>query len=278
MATPALSANPGSGGSRERAVPGSGSESGGILAFPATSATARSRYEFAQPDPTHRVTMASLWLSSCACQTAAPGLERKSQTHSAADAGGQPAVFATAKVSSPGLVHHSDRGVQYASRDYTALLQQHGIRISMSRLATPYDNAQADSFIKTLKYEEVYRTEYRDLEEAKPLIGKFLEKIYNRQRLHSALGYRPRLEFERSLRPLPAAGKGRFWRHEENLSIRCRTRRSEERQRLSPLPALIGCDEFPVGLDRIWLRLWDKVLRIVLRIEAAQSPLHPIGS
>ncbi len=109
----------------------------------------------------------------------------------------------------PGLVHHSDRGVQYASRDYTALLQQHGIRISMSRLATPYDNAQAESFIKTLKYEEVYRTEYRNLEEAKALIGKFLEKVYNQQRLHSALGYRPPLEFERSLRPLRAVGKGR---------------------------------------------------------------------
>src|SRR5207253_1014405 len=59
----------------------------------------------------------------------------------------------------PGLVHHSDRGVQYASRDYTALLQQHGIRISMSRLATPYDNAQAESFIKTLMYEEIYRSD-----------------------------------------------------------------------------------------------------------------------
>jgi len=66
----------------------------------------------------------------------------------------------------PGLVHHSDRGVQYASRDYTAQLEQHGIRISMSRNAMPYDNAQAESFIKTLKYEEVYRTEYRSLEEA----------------------------------------------------------------------------------------------------------------
>jgi putative transposase len=107
----------------------------------------------------------------------------------------------------PGLVHHSDRGAQYAARDYTALLQQHGIRISMSRLATPYDNARAESFIKTLKYEEVYRTEYRDLEQAKALIGQFLEKVYNQQRLHSALGYRPPLEFERSLRPLRAKGR-----------------------------------------------------------------------
>jgi putative transposase len=109
----------------------------------------------------------------------------------------------------PGLVHHSDRGVQYASRDYTAQLEQHGIRISMSRTAMPYDNAQAESFIKTLKYEEVYRTEYCNLEEAKASIGEFLEKIYNRQRLHSALGYRPPLEFERAHRLTTAARKGR---------------------------------------------------------------------
>jgi transposase InsO family protein len=107
----------------------------------------------------------------------------------------------------PGLVHHSDRGVQYASRDYTAELQQHGIRISMSRIASPYDNAQAESFIKTLKYEEVYRTEYRSLEDARASIGEFLEKIYNHKRLHSALGYRPPVEFEHGLRQ--AAGKGR---------------------------------------------------------------------
>jgi putative transposase len=107
----------------------------------------------------------------------------------------------------PGLVHHSDRGVQYASRDYTAELQQHGIRISMSRTASPYDNAQAESFMKTLKYEEVYRTEYRNLDEARASISEFLEKIYNQERLHSALGYRPPVEFERGLRK--PAGKGR---------------------------------------------------------------------
>ena len=109
----------------------------------------------------------------------------------------------------PGLVHHSDRGVQYASRDYTAELQQHGIRISMSRSASPYDNAQAESFIKTLKYEEVYRMEYRTLEEARASIGEFLDKIYNRERLHSALDYRPPLEFERHLRRAQAVGRGR---------------------------------------------------------------------
>jgi putative transposase len=97
----------------------------------------------------------------------------------------------------PGLVHHSDRGVQYASHDYTELLQAHGIRISMSRRANPWDNAACESFIKTLKYEEVYRTEYRDLAEARASIGAFLEKVYNQKRLHSALGYRPPAEFER---------------------------------------------------------------------------------
>ena len=108
-----------------------------------------------------------------------------------------------------GLVHHSDRGVQYASGDYTAELRQHGIHISMSRTASPYDNAQAESFMKTLKYEKVYRTEYRSLEDARAAIGVFLDKIYNRERLHSALGYRPPLEFERHLRRAQAVGRGR---------------------------------------------------------------------
>jgi putative transposase len=98
-----------------------------------------------------------------------------------------------------GLVHHSDRGVQYASRDYTQLLQEQGIRISMSRKANPWDNAACESFLKTLKYEEVYRTEYRDLPEARASIGAFLEKVYNQKRLHSALGYLPPAEFERGL-------------------------------------------------------------------------------
>jgi transposase InsO family protein len=100
---------------------------------------------------------------------------------------------------SEGLTHHSDRGVQYASNDYTSLLKDHAIRISMSRRGNPYDNAACESFMKTLKYEEVYRQEYRDLAEARASIRLFIEKIYNRKRLHSALGYRPPVEFERSL-------------------------------------------------------------------------------
>ncbi len=98
----------------------------------------------------------------------------------------------------PGLVHHSDRGVQYASGDYTALLKQHQIQISMSRKGNPYDNAACESFMKTLKYEEVYRTEYRDLADAYAQIGEFLERVYNQQRLHSALGYMPPAEFEQN--------------------------------------------------------------------------------
>lgn len=95
-----------------------------------------------------------------------------------------------------GLVHHSDRGVQYASESYTDLLKQYKINISMSRKGNPYDNGACESFIKTLKYEEVYRNEYRDLNDAYSCIGEFLERVYNQRRLHSALGYVPPAEFE----------------------------------------------------------------------------------
>ena len=96
----------------------------------------------------------------------------------------------------PGLVHHSDRGVQYASTDYTQLLTGAGIAISMSRRGNPYDNAKAESFIKTLKYEEVYLSEYEDFADAWESIEHFLEEVYNGKRLHSALGYLPPAEFE----------------------------------------------------------------------------------
>jgi len=96
----------------------------------------------------------------------------------------------------PGLVHHSDRGSQYASGDYIGLLEMNQIRVSMSRKANPWDNAACESFMKTLKYEEVYRNEYRDLAEARASIGEFLERVYNQKRLHSSLGYVPPAEFE----------------------------------------------------------------------------------
>ena len=98
----------------------------------------------------------------------------------------------------PGLVHHSDRGVQYAAQNYTELLKQRQAILSMSRKGNPYDNAACESFMKTLKYEEVYRNEYRDLRDAAAQIGEFLEQVYNRQRLHSALGYLPPAEFEQN--------------------------------------------------------------------------------
>ena len=98
-----------------------------------------------------------------------------------------------------GLVHHSDRGVQYASSTYTDLLKERGIRISMSRRGNPYDNAKAERFMKTLKYEEVYMFEYETMAEARERIGHFLEEVYNQKRLHSALGYVPPVEFEQLL-------------------------------------------------------------------------------
>jgi putative transposase len=98
-----------------------------------------------------------------------------------------------------GLVHHSDRGSQYASNDYADLLKENGIGVSMSRKGNPWDNAACESFMKTLKYEEIFRSEYRDLQEAHLSIREFLEKIYNEKRLHSALGYVPPTEFEANL-------------------------------------------------------------------------------
>ena len=96
----------------------------------------------------------------------------------------------------PGIVHHSDRGVQYCCSAYIEKLQTQGFAISMSRTGNPYDNAKAESFIKTLKSEEVYLRQYRDQEEARASIQRFIEEVYNRKRLHSSLGYRSPESFE----------------------------------------------------------------------------------
>jgi putative transposase len=117
-----------------------------------------------------------------------------------------------------GLVHHSDRGLQYASREYVALLTQHGIWPSMSAAGNPYDNAKCESFMKTLKQEEIRTRQYRDRADLEAHIAEFLEQYYNRQRLHSALNYCSPEQFEQSLpqksMAWPAATMS-FLRHEE---------------------------------------------------------------
>src|SRR5258705_7037915 len=98
----------------------------------------------------------------------------------------------------PGVVHHSDRGLQYACGEYVAILEKHQMIPSMSRPANPYDNASCESFIKTLKREEIYANEHRDLEHLRANIEEFIERYYNRSRLHSALCYRTPEEVEQA--------------------------------------------------------------------------------
>lgn len=112
----------------------------------------------------------------------------------------------TTRRPAPGqLIHHSDRGVQYACGEYSALLATHGIQSSMSRVGSPYDNAQAESFMSTLKREEVDGRAYRTAHEARRSIGSFIEDIYNRQRLHSALTYLAPADFEATVAPVMPA-------------------------------------------------------------------------
>jgi transposase InsO family protein len=97
------------------------------------------------------------------------------------------------------LTHHSDRGVQYACQDYVNVLQQNKIVISMSRVGNPYDNAIAERFMRTLKYEEIYMNDYDTFIEVVNSVEHFIERVYNQKRLHSALGYVPPAEFEAAL-------------------------------------------------------------------------------
>jgi hypothetical protein len=117
----------------------------------------------------------------------------------------------------PGVVHHSDRGVQYASGAYVGLLRKHGMIPSMSRPANPYDNASCESFMKTLKREEIYANEYHDLDHLRENVAAFIDSYYNRVRLHSALGYKPPEEFEQAAAPAAAAQGATmsFFRHGE---------------------------------------------------------------
>lgn len=96
----------------------------------------------------------------------------------------------------PGLIHHSDQGVQYASSEYVLRLEEAGAKISMAEVGNPYENAKAESFFRTLKMEEVYLNDYQDFEEAHQNIAQFIEEVYNQKRLHSSLGYLPPVEFE----------------------------------------------------------------------------------
>jgi putative transposase len=118
-------------------------------------------------------------------------------------------AIATRRPGPDSLIHHSDRGVQYACAEYAAILAAHRIQPSMSRVGNPYDNAKAESFMKTLKQEEIDGREYRDISHAGTMIGAFIEEVYNRRRLHSALAYQPPAEFEANL-PQLAAAPGRL--------------------------------------------------------------------
>ena len=147
----------------------------------------------------------------------------------------------------PGLVHHSDRGVQYASGDYVRILRGHQMIPSMSRPANPYDNASCESFMKTLKREEIYANDYRDLEHLLGNIEAFIEQYYNRCRLHSALGYRPPEEFEREANNgVNSAGATMsFFRHGEIYQSDVTGNSSGERPNSRP-PAHRS-DESPAG-------------------------------
>jgi len=98
-----------------------------------------------------------------------------------------------------GCIHHSDQGVQYAARDYVERLEEVGIQPSMGEKGNSYENAHAESFIKTIKYEEVHMNEYETIEDVRRNINQFIEKVYNKKRLHSSIGYKPPMEFEKEV-------------------------------------------------------------------------------
>jgi transposase InsO family protein len=152
-----------------------------------------------------------------------------------------------ARQPAPGLVHHSDRGVQYASDEYVQVLQEHRMIPSMSRPANPYDNASCESFMKTLKREEIYANDYVDLEHLRKNIEAFIDDYYNRCRLHSALGYQPPEEFEQQLKTATtfAAATMSFFRHGEDY--RNYQAPSMTRSGTKAAPLTHSLDESPAG-------------------------------
>ena len=146
-----------------------------------------------------------------------------------------------------GLVHHSDRGVQYASDEYVRVLQAHQMIPSMSRPANPYDNASCESFMKTLKREEIYANDYLDLQHLRTHIEAFIDQYYNRCRLHSALGYQPPEEFEQRLESTAtsAGATMSFFRHREDYRTDAAATETKSGPQTAPLT--IGFDESPAG-------------------------------
>jgi putative transposase len=158
----------------------------------------------------------------------------------------------TERQPSPGLVHHSDRGIQYASEQYTALLAIHGILPSMSRPGNPYDNAFCESFIKTLKREQIYAHKYQYIDELSAHVEQFIDLYYNRLRLHSALGYKTPEEFENACAPPTASGKPSmsFPRHGEIYRSWKKRRGRRPKGNGEPIPPdspTHRIDESPVG-------------------------------
>src|SRR6266705_274353 len=143
----------------------------------------------------------------------------------------------------PGLVHQSDRGFQYARAEYIAILEKYHMIPSMSRPANPYDNASCESFIKTLKREEIYTNKYENLEHLRTNIEEFIEQYYNRQRLHSALGYRSPEGFERQAECKAASRSAtmEFFENEENNKKTSKGLLGKETQMPSPSPDPFSC-------------------------------------
>ncbi len=145
----------------------------------------------------------------------------------------------------PGLVHHSDRGLQYASEEYVKVLENNRVIPSMSRPANPYDNASCESFMKTLKREEIYAHKYDDLEHLRANIEEFIEQYYNRLRLHSALGYRPPEEFEQQIEASGSAESRSatmvFFENKENNKKNSKGLLGKGTQMPSPSPDPFSC-------------------------------------